>query len=124
VPKRPRNLAGEARKLWDSVVPQLAEAGILAAVDAAALTACCEAWQLYRLAADAALANPTNAEGRRAVEVYHRMFLAAAAKCGLTPGDRQKMKVPPPAKSGPDFMSTFARDRGAGTRPYVFGKEG
>jgi P27 family predicted phage terminase small subunit len=101
----PRNLRGEARKLWQSVVPLLEAAGILGSLDGAVLTALCESWALYRAAADVALADPLNVAARRAFEVYHKLFLSAASKCGLTLSDRQRLQIKLPQP--PDELERF-----------------
>lgn len=51
-PKRPTHLKGEARKLWNTVVPVLVEQGYASELDSQSLTAMCEWWAEYRSAAD------------------------------------------------------------------------
>jgi P27 family predicted phage terminase small subunit len=103
----PRNLRGEAAKLWKTVVPLLEAAGILSALDGPVLVTTCEAWALYRAAADAALKDPRCTQARRSYESYHKLFLASASKCGLTIADRQRLQVKLPQP--PDELEEFLR---------------
>lgn len=43
-PIKPNNLSGEASKLWDELVPMLANAGVAKAVDGPALEMLCRVW--------------------------------------------------------------------------------
>src|SRR5262245_63957800 len=63
-PKRPRALAGDARKFWDAIVPGLVRFGVVGKLDAFALQACCELWGLYRRALAAAAADPADKNAR------------------------------------------------------------
>jgi P27 family predicted phage terminase small subunit len=118
-PRRPRALAGEARKFWDAVAPRLAAAGVVTVVDVHALQACAEMWARYRAASAACDADPTDKNARVAAVSYLQTWIGLAAKLGLTPADRQRLVVNPPAESDPldEFLnrgrgvSAFARRR-------------
>ena len=92
-PTMPRDLDATARAYWRQVVPDLVSRGLAKAVDAGALRQLCELWSLYRKAMKEAQKNP--AEMARVVKVYFDAHQALAARFGLTPKDRQKLRMPP-----------------------------
>lgn len=47
IPAPPRNLKGEALKEWKRITAELAQLGLVTAIDRAALTMYCESWAQY-----------------------------------------------------------------------------
>lgn len=113
-PKRPRHLKGEARKFWDHVVPQLAEKGVAAEVDAPALEMMAVAWAEYQAAVAVKLEpwvvfvedefgdlvpqerHPTLKDLRQRQMVicgWQRAWQEIASKFGMTPVDRAKLET-------------------------------
>jgi phage terminase small subunit len=92
-PKRPRNLTGDARKFWDSTIADLAERGIVKAVDAPACELLADLWAKYKAASRLLDASPTDKETRQAVVGFAAEFGKLAARFGLTPSDRQRLDL-------------------------------
>lgn len=111
VPVKPASLKGEAGKHWDAVVPQLVANGTAKEIDTPALVALCKTWGRY-VACDAKLdKKPEDKNLGVRAESYLRQWLALAAKLGLTPADRQRLRVDKPQT--PEGVSAFARKRQA-----------
>lgn len=100
VPTRPKTLTGEAKALWDEVVPALIKAGVARATDAPLLVSMCELWALYRAAHKVAVKWPTDKDARIAVTAYWAKFAAAAAVCGMSPEARSRVAVDAPKTGG------------------------
>lgn len=102
VPERPKRLTGEARKLWESVVPGLVSSGVATERDTYALAEMCEWYKRYRKAATQAdkiaATNPYWADLLRAAKTAWTEFDRVAARFGLTPADRAKLKTETPSK--------------------------
>ncbi len=79
--------------MWDSHVRALEEMGVATPTDAAILQSMCELWGLYRMAYELAESMPIDKDARIAVTTYWAKFEAAAARCGLNPSDRGRLKV-------------------------------
>jgi len=105
-PDKPEGLAPAASELWDCIV---AHGGTLplTALDAPALSAACQLWALYLQAVEAAQADPCDKVCRVAVTSYHAAFQAAAAKLGLSPADRARLRIEPAQES--DSLEEFLR---------------
>ena len=123
-PVMPASLKGEARKEWQRVVPVLAQMGILATVDRAALIRYCHAWAEW-LDIDAAIANSGRLlRGRDGTPVRNPLWaqrrdVAAtldvlSAQLGLTPmarlrhnirheADERTEEVPPGVRAIEDY---------------------
>lgn len=114
VPERPRGLKGEARKLWDQVVPQLVANGTAKNLDTAALVACCDLWGKFRAASLAADADPTDRAARAAVIAYHSAWERTASKLGLTPADRARLRHPASASSPENDIEDVLSGRKSG----------
>lgn len=114
VPKKPRGLKGEAAKHWNAVVPQLVTTGAAKELDTSVLQALCEMWANYRACAEKMQQTPELAIDKNlrcAMLGYLAQWQQLAAKLGLTPADRQRLRV---AKSDkPEGVSAFARKRQA-----------
>jgi P27 family predicted phage terminase small subunit len=102
-PTAPDFLDGEARALWERVVPELARLDLVKPIDAEALAAYCLTWQRLVdaqaiIAAEGLLA--TNSQGRvrhpavAVVEAASKDLRAWAAEFGLTPSAESKLKAP------------------------------
>lgn len=79
----------------------------LTLVDLALLQSTCEMWGLYRSAFALAAANPIDKDARIAVTSYWAKFEQGAARFGMNPSDRQRIKATKAAKP-----SIQARQRG------------
>ena len=100
VVRMPHGLTGEAKAFWQRIITPLVHAGVVTAIDVPAATMLCEAWGLYRAAAALAANNPLDADARCAMSTYQGMFDKLAARFGLTPVDRQRLKIEPTATVG------------------------
>lgn len=92
-PEKPAHLTGDAEWMWDFVTAELAEKCGLKRLDTMALTACCEQWGLYRAVMEKLRQYPTDRDARVAMVQFHDRFMADAAKLGLNPTDRQRIKT-------------------------------
>lgn len=92
-PVCPRCLSGEARKFWTLVVPELTQNGTVKRLDTAAVQAACETWALYRAAYQEAIADPLDKAARCAVVSYLALWERLAAKLGLSPVDRARLRA-------------------------------
>ena len=105
-PKKPRHLKGEAAAHWKAVVPQLVANGSAKALDTAALVMLCEVWALYRYGMDRLAKEPELAlvkDTRCNVLAYMSGWEKLAAKLGLTPSDRQRLRVEPEPEEPSSF---------------------
>ena len=110
-PAKPPFLSPIAADLWDLVVPGLVAQGVAGERDTPALVSMCEWWSLYRVNMDRlyqtaggqARKVPLAGKPARALQIgaaeASRQFQALAARFGLTPADRARLKTPeqPPA---------------------------
>lgn len=104
-PVMPADFSGEARACWESVVAPLVALKVARGLDQPALVALCEWWARYRRYA-AAFDAPEAME----LDVLHQtrlgslaalawdQFSRIAARFGLTPADRQRLRVDGPQK--------------------------
>lgn len=99
---RPGNLSPAAGALWDEIAATLPP-GTLAAIDAAALTACCE-WFARWKDLDRRLQAGDGDEYKllTLAAVASKQFATLAAKFGLSPSDRAKLTAPPPPENPVD----------------------
>lgn len=93
VPKCPRRLKGEARLHWNVIVPPLIKAGVVVEIDGPSLIALCEIYALTRDTHIIVEADPTDDEARKAYLTFSAAYLRLAGKFGLTPRDRQAVRV-------------------------------
>ena len=93
LPEKPAELTGDAGDLWDLILGEYAEAGPVKRLDGAALRACCELWALYRKAVKSAEADPIDKDTRIAVTSYYAAWERAAAKLGINPVDRRRVRT-------------------------------
>jgi P27 family predicted phage terminase small subunit len=110
-PAPPAHLAGEALALWQAVVPGLVSAGVARARDTAALTMLCEWWARYRRCSEALDGlDPAGAAASKlmvSAAIASDKFNALAARFGLTPADRAKLR----ADAAPKKSGVLTRDR-------------
>lgn len=107
MPQKPEFECPLAGELWDEVAGKLHEAKLLRVVDLPLLQSACELWGLYRRAYSAANRNPVDKDCRIAVTAYWAKFEQAAARFGLNPSDRQRLKTDAPVRP-----AIAARQRG------------
>ena len=98
-------LDGAAREHWDDVVPVLIQTGVATSADGYALTAMCEAWQLMRESHVLAKQNPTGKGERCSYLGYLKQWESFAARFGLTPSDRTRIRVNKP--TGDELESKY-----------------
>lgn len=102
-PEAPAFLDGEARALWERVVPELARLELVKPIDAEALAAYCLTWQrlveAQKIISDEGLL-ATNSQGRvrhpavAVVEAASKDLRSWASEFGLTPASESKLKAP------------------------------
>lgn len=96
-PAMPPHLKGDAAAFWGEIVPQLLKMGVAKASDSAALAMMCEWWGRYRrfsrLLDRMPSTNPKQYRTLGMVGLAWMNFEKAAAKFGLTPSDRAKLRV-------------------------------
>lgn len=93
LPEKPEGLKPDAEWLWDMVMAEYANAGPLKRIDTAAVFAACDLWSKYRAASKLADTNPVDKETRIAVTAYYAAWEKAAAKIGINPVDRRRVRV-------------------------------
>lgn len=110
LPTMPDWLSNEAKKLWETVVEQLARRGVATGADVAELTALCDWWGRYR----AALIELDKIADKTSNEYYRLSILAGAAwknfagvsaKFGLNPSDRAKLRFDSGSEKEDDLQS-------------------
>lgn len=103
-PLAPKHLLGEALAFWNDVVPGLVAMGVAAACDAPALALMCEWWARYRR-----FSEDLDNHAVPASKVYQTTVMVGiattnfdrlAARFGLTPSDRAKLRVEAKQKGG------------------------
>ncbi len=99
LPEKPMFASEAASQLWDDVAETLYEEKKLTLVDLALLQSTCELWGLYRDSFQCAVANPIDKDARIAVTAYWAKFEQGAARFGMNPSDRQKIRANKPVKS-------------------------
>ena len=109
VPKPPKHIHGEARKLWLDLAPKLHECGLLTQADTIAFSLLCEAHQIYRDARDIVekegmVITVKDSRGVTVQKVHpayriesqwQQNFLKMAVEFGLTPASRGRINVKP-----------------------------
>ena len=114
-PEMPAWLKDDARELWKELAPRLIGSKVATSVDAAELAALCDWWARYREASKVA----DEVEDKQSTEFYRcsilasmawKNFATAAAKFGLNPSDRARLKLGTETRTE-DELLTFARGR-------------
>lgn len=89
-----------ADALWEETIVPAMAAGYLTVLDAPLCRSVCELWGLYVMSYDIALSEPTDKDARIAVTNYWAKFEQAAARLGLNPCDRARLKIEKPKPTG------------------------
>jgi P27 family predicted phage terminase small subunit len=114
-PIKPDWLTGDGAKLWDALVPQLAARGVATQIDEAELAAACNWWSLYR----ATWIELSSIREKQSTEFYRvailasmawKNFASAAAKFGLNPSDRARLRLGN-GETSKDQLAEFAASR-------------
>lgn len=96
-PVMPAHLAGDAKDLWELVVPTMVKHGIAGEIDAPELTIMCEFWAEYRRVMkwvqSMDVKHPKYGKMLFTAGTANTNFNNAAAKFGMTPSDRAKLGV-------------------------------
>lgn len=88
-PVRPKRMGKEGGWLWNIVVQSW-----MSEIDTAELIVLCDTWELLCAATRAAKRDPMNPEIRNSYVRYKAEFDKLAARFGLTPADRSKIRTP------------------------------
>lgn len=88
-----------AAELWESHVEPLIEVGVVKPTDVAMAKSMCQMWGLYCESFELAALAPADKDARIAVTSYWTKFEAAAARFGMNPSDRSRLRTDKP-KSG------------------------
>lgn len=94
-PEKPRFQDHKASAFWDSEVEPLIAAGVAKRRDAPALQTMCEVYGLYVYCYELSLIEPSNKDARIATKTWLDGWTAIAAKFGMNPSDRQRIKAEP-----------------------------
>ena len=105
-PRKPRGLKGDALNMWQSIVPQLVEAGYAKAIDSAALGEMCRWWAEYR---EASKMPRDDYKRLHQMAVAFKQFMTLASRFGLTPADRANLRAEAVGKDDP--FAAFLRKR-------------
>ena len=89
-PVRPCGMDPTAKKLWDAVVPELVAMGAVAKIDTVMLSEMCRWYSRYREMADKP--DPDYHSAVMTVMAW-KSFAQVAAKFGLSPSDRAKLRT-------------------------------
>jgi phage terminase small subunit len=93
-PRRPARMSKEAGWLWNLVVQNW-----MGELDTAELMTLCDTWELLRAATRKAKRDPCNPELRNSFVRYKGEFDKLAARFGMTPADRAKIRIPSEEKA-------------------------
>lgn len=93
LPEKPKGLCADAAWFWDLVMSEYRESGPVRRLDTGALWAACDLWSKYRAASRLAENDPIEKNIRIAVTAYYAAWERAAAKLGLNPVDRRRVRV-------------------------------
>lgn len=108
VPEPPAGMLGDARDLWDLIVPSLIGAKVATAANAPQLEAMCRYWALWRESIGRVERGEVDEmDGSNLINRYYKAFNTIAIKFGMTPIDRQRFikraegpKLDPAARFG------------------------
>lgn len=113
-PEMPSWLKGDAKTFWQSVVPALVKRGAATAVDATELAACCYWWAQFRKVSKAIdeIGDPTEKKYYSLSQIAGmawKNFTTAAAKFGLNPSDRAKLRLEALVKPDDELLNFTKR---------------
>lgn len=92
-PEKPGGLSPAAAAFWDDNVPRLIARKVVTASDGATLHGMCELWGLFASTLEAAKKDPIDKPTRTALTSYWAAFASMAARFGLNPSDRLRLRV-------------------------------
>lgn len=95
--------------LWGKLSSGLIAVGVLTAGDVHSFQAMCETWALWRKTYAALQADPTDKDTRIAASTYLKIFDTLAARFGLNPADRSRLKLP--AQKSADPFDSFLKKK-------------
>jgi P27 family predicted phage terminase small subunit len=120
IPTCPQHLTKVARKEWRRVTKELSAAGLLSAVDRAALAVYCSAWarwiyadelasksEVIRTKAGNIILNPLRSTANRAEEI----MLKAAVEFGMTPSSRSRVTADDKNTAGMELNAILMQER-------------
>ena len=101
-PEMPKDLTGEAKKLWEQIVPGLVALGIAKAADTLALSQACRMYAEYRRAWKEVVKIPVILPAWSQT-IYGANSLwtridSILSRFGMTPADRAKLRIEPGKK--------------------------
>ena len=103
-PLPPKHLKGEALKFWKEIAPELVANGVAKRIDSAELALMCEWWARYRKwgkKLDAYKNFGDHLMGlQNQVASAFKQFDKIAARFGITPADRARLRVADKPKAG------------------------
>lgn len=110
-PQMPAGLGDDARELWVRVVTQLTRAKVAVEIDSSQLEAMCRWWARYlenerhacEFAHDIEAGDVYEKRAKRAWDAFDKV----AARFGLTPADRAKLKLPQDNSAKTDPLKEF-----------------
>jgi len=108
MPERPAGLDSDAAWLWDFLLADPAFAANVNRWDTPLLTTLCRVWSLVCRAQTEAAKQPLDRDARIALTQYVSTFDSLAARFGLSPSDRQRMRI---ETAKPDQPGIKARKR-------------
>lgn len=98
---KPDFLDPVASDFWDRLAPKLIAVNVLTPADVESLQSCCDVWALWRKTHFMLMEDPTDKDTRIAASTYLGLFNAIAARFGLNPSDRARLKIEKPAPVDP-----------------------
>ena len=87
-----------AAELWETHCLPLINAGVIKTTDVAMAKSMCQLWGLYCEAFEVAHMSPTDKDARISVTSYWTKFEAAAARFGMNPSDRSRLRIDKPTE--------------------------
>lgn len=93
---KPEFVNAHASDMWDNEVAKLIDSGVIKPTDIAMARSMCQMWGLYCDCYAAAESNPVDKDTRIAVCSYWSKFEQAAARFGMNPSDRGRLRIDKP----------------------------
>lgn len=115
-PPRPKWLIGEARKMWNAIVPELLKLGLVALIDRGTLAGVCALWGEFVEVGELMEANKHDPDEMRKLsarrrQVFHE-YRIAAAEFGLSPSARARLAPDTLTGSSAKSVDDFAKLKG------------
>lgn len=106
-PVRPTTMSKVAMELWDAIMPELDRLNFVTALDQTQLEAMCEWFAEYKAWCEQPMCKETLSGKQKS----YVLFMEIAAKFGLTPLDRRKLRPREPKEQVSEFTQ-FLRSKG------------